>query len=867
MSGLVRIPAGGIDGAKLREAAATEFGAVTELVAAALRRHYGLGVNDFGCWPHSIYPDRVIVRREGKLFEFPYTLSDTNEVTLGAAIEITIEPKPVAGAMREAASTDLGQIVEMVRCAVRKRVAQDSGYGEERYVCIEAIHSDRVIVRAEGGRLVAYPYSIDANNLVTVDAGYEVVMQAVPVRSGATPPPAASPAMPSAEGFTEARKGDWFIEAKAEEPGKALRYEVRVMQSGLSLNGTDYPPDVMREAAPLFNGARVFDKPDEEHLKGKGKNLRQLAGRLTEPRFIEATATSRAEIRAVMEILPSAAVAAQLREAVANGMTELFGLSIDASGASKPKGKFREATRITRVDSVDLIIEPGAGGQVIRFIEAKGQEPDMLRQQMLDTIRRRDPSRATALETADDAAVLAAFREAVAAESTPATPPPAALTQADLDAHTRLVEARGNARLAVLATKLPQPAKDRLCTRFAEATDIAELATDKVEAAIQQEQDYGKAFRESAPITGLGREHAQAQDADKRTPQQQQLDDFFSGKWNGSFREAYVNITGDVGVTGFTRNCDASRLREAAGDSFRESVSAATFSDILGDSIARRMIEVYRTNPDYADWRDLVDIVPVRDFRTQERGQMGGYGNLPDVAENGPYTALSTPADEKATYALAKRGGTETISLETIANDDVGLIRRIPTKLGTAAARTLYEFVLNFLSANPVIYDGVTLFHSSHGNLSTNALGATSFAAARLAMKKQTELSSNKPLGLLLRHLYVPNELEETAFDLFVRGTNQDETFVQSRKPKVHVVPHWTDVNNWFGTADKVDIPLIELGFFNGNEEPEIFVQDNPTQGSLFSNDQIKYKIRHIYSGAIMNARGFHGAIVADPVI
>lgn len=856
---VARIPVGGLDAGPLREAAASEFGAVTELVAAALRRHYGLGANDYGCWPHSIYPDRVIVRREGKLYEFPYTLSDANEVALGAATEITFEPKPVAGTMREAAATDLGQIVELVRFAVRKRHLQDGGYGEDRYVYIDAIHSDRAIVRSEGGRLIGYPYTIDANNVVTVDAGYEVVMQAVPARSGTTVPPA-----DGGSGFTESRSGDCFIEARKGEAGKPDRYLVRVIRAGVSLNNTDYPAAVLREAAPLFEGARVFVKSDAEHLKGGGKDVRQLVGRLTAPTFIEATATSPAEIRADMDVLQSSPVSAQLREAVANGMTDLFGLSIDASGASKPKGKFREATRITRVDSVDLIIEPGAGGQVIRFIEAKGQEPDMLRQQMLDTIRRRDANRATALETADDAAVLAAFREAVAAENASAANTPAALTQADLDAHARLVEARGNARLAVMATKLPQPAKDRLCARFAEARDIAELATDKVQAAIQQEQDYGKAFRESAPVMGLGREPANAQASDTRTPAQQQLDDFFSGKWNGSFREAYINITGDTNVTGLSRHCDHSRLREAAGDAFREAISAATFSDILGDSIARRMIEVYRQNPDYNDWRDLVDVVPVRDFRTQERGQMGGYGNLPAVAENGSYTALTSPGDEKATYAATKRGGTETVSLETIANDDVGVIRRIPQSLAVAAGRTLYEFVLDFLADNAAIYDTVALFHSSRGNLGTNALGATSFAAARLAMKTRTELSSGKRLGLTLRHLYVPSDLEEAAFDLFVRDTNQDETFVQSRKPRVHVVPHWTDVTNWFGTADRTEIPLIELGFFNGSEEPELFVQDNPTQGSLFSNDQIKYKIRHIYGAAVMNWRGFYGAIVTD---
>jgi hypothetical protein len=304
-------------------------------------------------------------------------------------------------------------------------------------------------------------------------------------------------------------------------------------------------------------------------------------------------------------------------------------------------------------------------------------------------------------------------------------------------------------------------------------------------------------------------------------------------------------------------------LREAvAGTRFAEAVSAATFGDILGDSITRAMIREYGALEAYQDWRWLCDVVPVTDFRTQERARMGGYGNLPAVAENGAYAALSTPTDEKATYAATKRGGTETVSLEAIANDDVGALRRIPMALATSAGRTLYEFVYNFLATNPVIYDGLALFHATHANLGTAALNEASFAAARLAMKKQTELDSAKRLGITLRHVAVPSDLEEIAYDLFVRQSNNDETFVQSRKPTVHVVDYWTDTNNWFATADNAQVPLIELGFYGG-EDPQLFIQDNPTQGSLFSNDQVKYKIRHIYSGAVRDFRGFYGAIVA----
>jgi hypothetical protein len=369
---------------------------------------------------------------------------------------------------------------------------------------------------------------------------------------------------------------------------------------------------------------------------------------------------------------------------------------------------------------------------------------------------------------------------------------------------------------------------------------------------------------ESGHVKGLGDVVIEmgSDRADKITTM---FDDFFNpAKRAKSFRECYVEVTGDTGVTGLIQNCNEQRLREALGSDahFREAISAATFGNILGNSITRAMVRDYAALENYNDFQDLVDVVPISNFRTQERTRMGGYGNLPAVAENGAYNALTSPSDEKATYAITKRGGKETISLETIANDDVGAIRKVPQRLAVAAKRTLYEFVMDFIATNPTLYDAVTLFNAIHGNLGTAALSAAAFSAARLAVKKQVELNSAKKLGLVLRHLYVPAELEETAFDLFVRNTNLDESFVQSRKPKVHVVDYWSDTNNWYATADKMEIPLIELGFYNGTEEPELFVQDLPTQGSLFSNDQIIYKIRHIYGGAVIDFRGFYAGIV-----
>jgi hypothetical protein len=63
--------------------------------------------------------------------------------------------------------------------------------------------------------------------------------------------------------------------------------------------------------------------------------------------------------------------------------------------------------------------------------------------------------------------------------------------------------------------------------------------------------------------------------------------------------------------------------------------------------------------------------------------------------------------------------------------------------------------------------------------------------------------------------------------------------------------------------CDPVDIDTIEVGFLQGRREPELFVADIPNAGSLFTNDQIVYKIRGIFGVCLLDYRGFDGSVVA----
>lgn len=756
--------------------------------------------------------------------------------------------------LTEAVTTEFAQLIELVRQAVAAKVRTVPG-GQDYYVNVQGIWPDRVVVSLRG-RLYAYTYTLGADNLVAVGEGTEVVASFDPVAT-----PGTAPMLEALGDFREAADGS---------------IEVTLIRAGRSGNANYYPDAVLREGAALFEGVRVFVKSDEQHLKGTGKDVRGLIGGIYGVRFVEGQGTDTGTLVGTFKPLDAADTAVvKMTEAVKRGMQGLLGLSIDAMARTKKRTDgttvLREATKFVKVYSVDLIVEPGAGGGLDRLTEAaaedispqittQGNAMPLWKQRMLEAIKAKDPAKHATIDPAkigDDE--LVNLHEAVCGSLLPAAPGVQRMAEAQGDdapvtrAEMAMFALRQTAQTRIAASKLPTVAKERLQAHYAGMDRFTEA---QVDASIKSEGEYLARFTESGavrmPVFGNG----DIQVGDRSEQIKDMLAAFFDPAHKDhrtvrSFRECYVEITGDRNVTGDVRKCDLGRMAESLG-TFRESIGSATLANALGDSITRRMQAIYTGMTKLDAWRRVASVVPVNDFRTQERFRIGGYGNLPTVSQGGAYNALSSPGDEKAGYAVTKRGGTEDVTLEAIKNDDVRTLRAIPNELALAAKNTLYEFVFDFFRTNPVTYDTLALYHATHGNLFTGALTADEFSNHRLAMQKQTRAGSGKRLATEPAVLLVPFELQKVAFDLFVRNQNNDKTFIQTINPEVIPVSYWTDPTDWVTLADPNILPALEIGFLDAQEEPELFVQDMPNVGSMFSNDKLTYKLRHIYGGTVL---------------
>lgn len=760
-------------------------------------------------------------------------------------------------ALREAAP-DLKRTIELVRRALDKVVNAAVPPSEQRWFDLDAVYADSAVIYVDG-HYWAYPWSMK-DGVVSLGDATEVVETFVPLRESAPV---------DQEGLLR------LVESEGQPAG--VVWDATLIQAGVSLNDVLYTDAMLRESAPLFKGVRIRLLSDTEHWKGTAADLREVVGWVDEARFVEGVAPDTGRIDGTLRLpgLPEH-TRSLLVGAIAAGKHDLAGLSIDARAKGSMRvvegKKVKVPSALTRVVSVDLIVEPGAGGRLIRLVESAPANPDpegdrdmKLREKMLRLIEAKNPAKFAQIdpEKISDDDLETAYRECVLADQAP--PPNVSALADQVEQRLRLIESRATARSAIAASNLPAAAKDRLQRDFA----VRESFTDAdVAAAIDGERQYLGRISESGHVRLSGLPDIEV--ADRSIAIAGMLDAFFDKEHKDhrdvqSFRECYIEITGDRRVTGQLRDCDMSRLRESVGMSLREAtIDTTTFAQVLGDAITRRALADYRIQNAYDAWRNIVDVVPVADFRMQHRTRWGGFGDLPDVAEGADYSDGPVPDDEEATYKAGKKGRLASLTIEAVKNDDVGLIRKIPTKLSGAAKRTLSKFAFDFIRANAAIYDGKALFHVDHGNLGTTALSAAAWSAARLSMMQQTEAGSNERMSIAPRFLLVPAELEESAYELFKnRGTSNDPNFTMSTAPTVISVWYWTDQNDWAAAASPMDVPSIELGFLDGREEPEIYVQDSPTMGSLFASDKITYKIRHIYGGAVTDYRGLRKHVVA----
>jgi len=799
-----------------------------------------------------------------------------------------------------------GETSDLVRDALRAR-ARAAKPGVYTFVYIVDITDDQVVYSAggggdlsagDGGDLFQCSYTVADDDTVTLGDSTAVERTYSPVAERMSPVGGGG----AQEGVHDRIAGR-VLEAKGVDADGGRVFRVRIIAFGDSRNGRRYPAAIMREAVALYEGARAYD----HHRTPEELRSSTLTGLIGSYRGVEAGTDG---LYGDLHLLPGATHAAEALDATlaaqAEGRPPIVGVSHDVMAHFQPivagGRRLQEATQIVDVQSADVVANPSAGGLAVRAV-AGGTDPA----EESDVPATKADVLAAFKEATDDelAAVGLARAPAKTTESTTAPGAP----QRAVESGQRTTEAASYDKGSFIGGLL---VKEKLgAAGLAAATEsvlaglpdrFTEADVDGRVAAIKD----GLAIAERGGLAPTVTATVTKEATDKKI---ESLDAFFweygrpHNHWSGlaatstrpndapaykSFREAYLDYTGHrpnyLGAEDLNRRI----LRESFGNGeyesprgtrATESMTASSWNLVLGDSITRRLVAEY-TEPALMEWMRIVSSMPpINDFRTQRIDRIGGYGVLPVVNQGAPYQPLTSPSNEEVTYVIGKRGGTEDITLEMIANDDVRAISKIPFHLALSAKRTLYGFVFELVrpvaagasymgtTGNPTIYDSTALYAAGHNNTATSALSQSALSAARAAMRKQVGYGdTTNILSIVPRLLLVPPTLEELAFQLCTSAVAIPGTPAgPSDSPNIHrgmdyiVIDYWDSLSStqWAVVGDPGGVPTLEIGFYQGMREPQLFTQSDQSVGSMFNADTFTYKIRHIYGGTILDFRGF----------
>lgn len=296
---------------------------------------------------------------------------------------------------------------------------------------------------------------------------------------------------------------------------------------------------------------------------------------------------------------------------------------------------------------------------------------------------------------------------------------------------------------------------------------------------------------------------------------------------------------------------------DIVGRAFTQSTS--DFPVLLENTMHKTLQGSYQTAAD--TWRSFCKTGSVSDFRVWNRYKTGSLGNLDGLTELGEFQNKAIPDGEKETIQAETKGNLINISRQTIINDDLGAFIGLTNDLGRAAARTIEAAVYAKLAANPVMGDGVQLFHADHGNLAASgaAPSVATIDAAATAMALQMDISGNDYLDLEPQLALLHRALKG-AFIEVVNAEFNDEATKNQRKPNsvrgivsdIVASPRLGTTTEWYLFANPAIAPVLEVVFLNGNDTPYLEMQEG------FTVDGMRYKVRLDFGVGVNDYRGVY---------
>jgi hypothetical protein len=282
--------------------------------------------------------------------------------------------------------------------------------------------------------------------------------------------------------------------------------------------------------------------------------------------------------------------------------------------------------------------------------------------------------------------------------------------------------------------------------------------------------------------------------------------------------------------------------REIVARSFTH--SSSDFPIMLSNNAHKSMLKGYSETEEV--FSRFTSTSNLSDFKIHTRVNMSEFGSLDEIPEGGEYKH-GTLSEHKEQIKLLTYGKKFSITRQAIINDDMSAFTEVPRKMGRSAKRKIGDLVFSVLTSNPLMADGINLFHAGHNNLSQKgtALSVTSLGQARTQMRMHKDLSGNANLNIRPSLLVIPAALEDTARLLMTSETDPAQT--NARVPNLvrnsleiitdaRLDSHSTTA--WYLLASPTMYDVIEVGYLDGNSNPYLEQQEG------WDVDGVEFKVR-----------------------
>lgn len=287
---------------------------------------------------------------------------------------------------------------------------------------------------------------------------------------------------------------------------------------------------------------------------------------------------------------------------------------------------------------------------------------------------------------------------------------------------------------------------------------------------------------------------------------------------------------------------------------------ASVTLDVANNTLRRSYSEAETT---YQQWAKRGP--NISDFKEVRRSILGEIPNPQALPENDDIKEV-TYTDSREGYKVELYALIFGISLQAILNNSLNSFTDAPGKAGAAFRRKINALVLQVLTDNANLADGVALFHANHGNVGTQGViskttlnecyqkmmtqgGLTSAASAIVGVAPKYLLMTPKQAGDALEFFaspsYVASNTNSNVRNIYGPGGARGN-LVPIVEPQLTAA----DPDAWYAIADQNSIDTVEYAFLDGFETPQV-LNDQP-----FNRLGIRFRVVQGVGAKALDHRG-----------